>query len=727
MKKSLPVLVLVLSLLLSACSGTAVPNGNTRSESASVASPDVDEAPLSSDDIEMEDVLYSQELYVFPGGYRVKSVVRLGDALYFHGTGTKDGAQLLGYAPYIVDAGGEVTLGDTTMIDLPSPESVYSERIYGICAGADSFLYVLAGELPAEYMLGGQYYTNPDYQGRYSIIKYTASGEPAGETQITLPAFSYISGIFVNSNGRAVLYGGNTIQCVDGDGTVLDAQTLDPGFIQGVSVGADSVMFIFYCENGLVKTLSYDSSARTVSEIDLYSEDGSPFTVEIDSTSITQGLDTEYVIARESCLYACSPDDYVCRELFRWHYGVSIANCPYVCRLSENCFISAVSGEEYLLVTALSRQEKTERRDVKVALCGDFGMESALSMLNNSGGKYIYTVVRYDTDELDRLLADIVSDSPLDLVLFGNGLNTASAAFEDLYPYIDGDEELSRESFLPNLLEGLSVNGELHELWMDVGITTLAARVSDVGDGTGLTVDDYDRIVRESGKYEAVFQSFMSKDNLLKWLSVVGASVYVDKGSATCDFDGGDFGRMIEWCAEMGDEIPEGSDYPTLDISEVLLSFETITIPERLNVIRSNFGEPYVFVGFPVGQGSGSYYSAGNYGRMAIPATSRNKDGAWAFIRSQLVERAQSSLPYTLPVNRNVLMRKAEACLAEDELALFEKLLNDTKYTENYTDSAIRDIILECGRAYLAGDKTVDETVSIIQSKASIYLSEQYG
>lgn len=219
----------------------------------------------------------------------------------------------------------------------------------------------------------------------------------------------------------------------------------------------------------------------------------------------------------------------------------------------------------------------------------------------------------------------------------------------------------------------------------------------------------------------------MSKDNLLKWLSVVGASVYVDKGSATCSFDSGGFGELIAWCAEMGDEIPEGSDYPTPDISEVLLSFEPITIPERLNAIRSNFGEPYVFVGFPVGQGSGSYYSAGNYGRMAIPATSRNKDGAWAFIRSQLAERAQSSLPYTLPVNRNVLMRRAEACLAEEELALFEKLLNDTKYTENYIDSAIRDIILECGRAYLSGDKTVDETVSIIQSKTSIYLSEQYG
>lgn len=727
MKKRLFALLMSLTLLLSGCSGAATPGADTQGTDVPDSLPATGEAPISADGIETEDVLYTKELYVLPGGYRMKSVVRLGDSLYFHGSSSQDGTQLLGCAPYSVDAAGDVNLGDTVLIDLPSPDSVFEERIYGICAGADSFFYVLTGELPAEYLLGGQFYTNPDYRGRYSIIKYTPSGELVSATELTLPGFSVIGGIFVDSAGRAIIYGNNAVQCIDADGTPQDALSLGAGFIQGVSVSADGVMFLFYCESGIVKTIHYDSSSRSVSETGLYREDGSPFTVEIDSNSIIQGLEDEYIISRESWLYACSPDDYVCRELFRWYYGVSIANCPYACRLSENCFISAVSGEEYLLVTSHTLQEKTERTTVKVALFGECNFGSALDLLNETAGKYGYVAEQYEEAELERLLADISSSTPPDLVLFNNNLNTASDAFDDLYPYIDGDGELSRGSFLPNLLEGLAVNGELHELWMATGVNTLAARVSDVGDGVDLTADDYERIVEQSEEYEAVFQTFMSKENLLKWVATVGASVYVDKGSATCDFDSGDFGQLIAWCAEMGDEVPEGGSYPSLDISEVLLSVESITIPERLNAIRTNFGEPYVFVGFPVGEGMGSYYSAGHYGCMAIPATSRNKDGAWAFIRSQLLESAQSSLPYALPVNYNTLMRRAEACLKDEELELFKNLLSNTKYTENYCDSTIRSIILECGRAYLAGDKSLDETVSLIQSKSSIYLSEQYG
>jgi len=44
-----------------------------------------------------------------------------------------------------------------------------------------------------------------------------------------------------------------------------------------------------------------------------------------------------------------------------------------------------------------------------------------------------------------------------------------------------------------------------------------------------------------------------------------------------------------------------------------------------------------------------------------------------------------------------------------------------------YDDAAIRDIIISSAEGYLNGDRALDDVVKSIQSKAAIYVSEQYG
>ena len=53
----------------------------------------------------------------------------------------------------------------------------------------------------------------------------------------------------------------------------------------------------------------------------------------------------------------------------------------------------------------------------------------------------------------------LMSSSYLDEA--GDMVNTASNVFADLYPYLDADPELGLDSFLPNMLDGLTTNGEL--------------------------------------------------------------------------------------------------------------------------------------------------------------------------------------------------------------------------------------------------------------------------
>ena len=154
---------------------------------------------------------------------------------------------------------------------------------------------------------------------------------------------------------------------------------------------------------------------------------------------------------------------------------------------------------------------------------------------------------------------------------------------------------------------------------------------------------------------------------------------------------------------------------------------EPISNPGRLKALDELFGEPCAFVGFPDGGSGFSCFNCGYGGSMAIPANSANKEGAWAFIKEQLSMDKQMDMEDSLPVNRQALLRRAEEELSGEQVERFMGLLENTRGADRCSDSQVRDIILECGQAYLAGDKSLEETVELIQSRASIYVSEQYG
>lgn len=732
MKKVIPIILLA-ALFLTACGGGGEQSHAEANIPDSAYAPAGDEVSASSTELDsasadMEEVFYSKEYFAFPGDFTAEGMARLGSSLFMYGSSADE--NLFAMSEYSVGADGEVQIGEARLIELDTPAAANEAEIHAVCAGEDNCFYAVTGEAAAEYFDGEKLCANPDYQGRYALLKYSAEGSLTGKTELSLPELSHVSGIVADKAGRIIIYGGEKIICLEPDGTTKSAALERNGSISGGALFGDAVIFKAFYETPDVKDeyLSYSPETGTLTPFTIYNDDGSVRELSIIGYPKCQGLGEEYIICDDSHYFYCEPGENVCHELFRWYYGMYTLSNSYVCRLSDKSFIYSVTGENFFVITGMVQRAKTNTAVVNVAFYNLVdGAEGVLDKFNVLSSEYEYIGKSYKADELNRLLADLSSDTPPDLVLFGSNLNTASAAFEDLYPYIDADTELSRESFIPNYLEALSVNGELHELWPSVTVNTLAARVSDVGDGSGLRAYDYENIVANSDKYAAVFQSFMSKENLLKWTATLGVSSFVDKSSGTCSFNTPAFSEMLEWCSRMGNDVPEGSDAHSLDISEVLLSVERISAPMRLQAIRENFGEPYVFVGFPLEGSSGSFYSNTTGRSMAIPTASRNKAGAWAYIRAQLVESAQQRLNWDLPVNLAALRRMAEAELTNDACDLLMQLLNNTKYAENYSDSIVQNIILECGQAYLAGDKTLEDTVASIQSRASIYLAEQYS
>ena len=721
MKKLISILLLA-ALLLSGCSMQSAESAPVEPSAVPIA-----ENPAETDSAEVSSALatesgaaneelYMEEYYPFPEGVSAEGIARIDSTLFMYCT--SKGEEYFAMADYSVDDTGRAHIGEARIIELDEPENIAEKNIYAICAGADGCFYAVTGETAALYMDGMEIRENPDYQGRYMLLKFSKDGELLDKKELSLPEFQHILGIVVDKSGRVMLYGAGKLLCLDTDGTSRTTELEYEGTLANGTIFGEQVLFEARYENYHIANehLLYSPETGEFSPVNLQIESGSgiePCPIEL--TNI-QGLHGEYVLSDELSYYCCEPGENVCHELFRWYYGTYEHISPYACRLSEKSVIRSIQGENFFLICGMAQTLDTERSAVKVALYGEsaIGAENRFVVLNSRQSEYEYKTEKYNNDELERLLAGLASDTPPDLVLFQSmrgDFYLPTDDFEDLYPYIDADGELSRERFIPNYLDALTVKGELHELWPVVSVNTLAVRASELGGGSIADVDEY----------TAILQTHMPDEVYLQYMATLGTSFFLDKDSGTCSFDSPAFAEMLSWYNSSGDSGGgSGGD-------KLRLTFETVDDARRMEWIGEPFGEPYVFSGFPLAGGGGSFYSNIGQYSMAIPKVSRNKDAAWVFIRGELTESAQQRIVWGLTVNYAVCKSKAEEMCTADETALLMQLLNDTKYAENYGDSALREIIIDCGQDYLSGKTSLEKTVKHIQQRAGEYLEEQYS
>ena len=203
------------------------------------------------------------------------------------------------------------------------------------------------------------------------------------------------------------------------------------------------------------------------------------------------------------------------------------------------------------------------------------------------------------------------------------------------------------------------------------------------------------------------------------------------------------------------------------------------------NTRDAYFGEDISFVGFPgsgASNATGSVISTGS--EIAVSSKSKYKDGAWEFIKlvldnavgeqdsgnygvaftsdASVAEAADEAVKritsqyYGLPVVKSQLQALGQQAtipqtytdtdgtvqqvdntyyvgntevkvnlITQDEVNMLIDYFSTVDTIARY-DESLTDIINEEANAHFKGTKSVDEAASLIQSRASIYLSEQY-
>lgn len=330
----------------------------------------------------------------------------------------------------------------------------------------------------------------------------------------------------------------------------------------------------------------------------------------------------------------------------------------------------------------------------------------------------------------------------------------AKGYLEDLTPYLEESERLSQDDYLEPVLRCYRIGDALYDIPVSFSVYTLAGKASELGEAPGWTVDEF--LGWLENHPDVLAKEGLSRSHILTYCLMGGMDAYLDRESRQGRFEGEDFQSLLQRIRKIErddaghwddwSELVKGGEKPVLDlmnISDFLYCGE----------MEYQYGEALVYKGFPTEDGAPCYFYDDS--AIAILSRSANKEGAYAFWEYYLTHRVMTLSESSYFTNRDALEKSMEyasdqyradrdsgeghlsAAKSEGleegvdwypamtqqqrdkQLAMMEHVRPDT--LENMT---IRNMILEEAQYYFEGDKSLEETCGVIQSRVQLYLDE---
>lgn len=438
-----------------------------------------------------------------------------------------------------------------------------------------------------------------------------------------------------------------------------------------------------------------------------------------------------------------------------------------------------MTNDDYTGRTLFMKFTKVDPKDVvdkKILTLGCNGLNwdvrNQVVAFNKTNEKYriqIKDYTQYITDEdymagLTRLNTDIASGNVPDILILDNNLPVGSyiskGLFEDLYPYMDKDEELDRAGYFSNVLKAYEVNGKLYQLIPSFTVFTVAAKTADVGDAAGWTLEELNAIMASKPEGTEVFTQ-ETRGSILNYSIQMSGEQFIDWETGECRFNTDAFISLLEFLKQFPEQYDDASyddvfwrSYDALwREGKVLLKTSYLDSFSSYNYMKKGtFGEDITLVGFPSENKKGSSIMPGL--DIVMSSKSKNKDGAWQFIRYFLSDEYQETITYGWPLSLKRTDELAEKAKQKesyedengeiieydmtyyiggmeipitpmtqeevDEVLGFIKTLDQPySYDEN-----LINIVSEEAAPYFSGQKRAEEVAEIIQSRVQIYVNE---
>jgi len=182
-------------------------------------------------------------------------------------------------------------------------------------------------------------------------------------------------------------------------------------------------------------------------------------------------------------------------------------------------------------------------------------------------------------------------------------------------------------------------------------------------------------------------------------------------------------------------ELPADAwDNPYLT-GEVLLQDWFLFGFNEIQFMEEQFGGSVTLIGYPTEQGIGSVIAPRTL--LGISASSDNIDAAWSFVRTIFTPEYQRGNNFQFATNQTVLYEQIASAMepaprwegddapgaTQAQIDQVMALINQITQL-SMVDTTVLEMITAETVSFFAGDRSVEETARIIQSRVQTYLSE---
>ena len=676
--KKLPALLLALLMLLTLCAcGTAKP-----------AEP---ESPEETYFWRTEAV----SRYPFGLDGTISAAVADGEHIFL--CGVMDGAPCLAHMDYTLDGG--LRISDAIVTALPETSSPIS-----LDCAAGRFLLLLGEEA--------------DGGAQYTVSAYLPDGTLTETYPVSIDAGDEARSILALPDGGFWLRGVHNIRRYSASGEELESFTRERvEFCPPLLIDGEAVFQTIDTDSHRSKLNTYDAAAGKLVPIDCDIDLRAP-------SALCRSAAGEALVCMGGTLVNIGGDFTAARTVELDELYSAQTQYREVLSLDENTYLlvpakaDTFPNENSGEIVCLTREWAIDdRRTVNIAFYG-----RASEMLATLKQQYVQLspdhrveCLDYGADEegLTRLLRDAATGEGIDLIVSdGYSIDTASG-FADLYPFLDADPELSRESFVPGLLTGLERNGRLNEIWSGFSICTFVSGGALRDKPGALRLAECQEYLDSVGCTEPLFNGWMTKTELLRCMT----SGIFARGTAALESD--DVRALLELCAARPAEVnTEETGIPELMYTDLQ--------PDYLNRAMESGRALRLLDGSDGGDDFASLVCDPR-GCYMIPETCPDKENAWSFLRLLLMEERQMKdfdrrrvcYPSNAAALDAVLDSYALPELGETVMGLID---GAPVYTQESAE--MERIFIESMQPYLYGDSDMDTALGIARGKLDIFIAE---
>ncbi len=621
---------------------------------------------------------------------------------------------------------------------------------------------------------------------QYYLMKTDAAGnqlylQDITETMKSDEMNSYIQHMEVGTDGKLYASADTIVRIFDENGVHLGNVEGNGNWIQGLGVSKDGKVYLSqYAANGvemteiLPDTMSLGETYKNLPD----AGNGRP----------VAGVNEDVIIAGYNELYAYDMESQTSTPILNWsNCNVIGANVRCVSASEDGSYIAICEdySTDTTEVVRLVEKPRSEVPEKTTIVLGTFNssqdMQTSVVHFNKKNTEYKIEIEEYTIDyqenwtpedyeaAVTQFNASLVGSNAPDIIDISYNVDVGNLisknALVDLNEYLESSVNVSREDFLEGVLNAYTLEDKLITIPETVTINTLLGRTEQVGTESGWTVQE---IIEFAEKYpDAELLDYATKAQMLQAVLMYSFDSFVDYGNASCNFDTQEFKDVLIFANQFPAEYNYDENRPSMpnriQSGELLLSDANIHNTQAYQMYTLMFETDVTNIGYPTFDGSLGSFVQGD-GMYAIFANSENKDGAWQFIESVLAyEEPDQWGSYGFPVRKDELeevfvndMTPEYQLDAEGEKILDEngkplqhpktswgyddwdvdiyaaeqshiddimEMLNSAK--SNLTsDTTLYSMISEEAESYFSGQKSVDEVAKIIQSRASMYVSE---